>query len=327
MVSVSHVPLLSSLPPASVAGSSTILATPVTAVVPSQWSTGPLLQTSSGDPGSGSLPNFLSAPPAGLTLSPVLGIIPHKLVEKARLGSYIEMREFLRDNILLLEQLETLQGSMPQLSAIPGSARPRLRDVTSPLAWVHCFLTYMGACTSDPTTRSQAAYACLILMEAQRHGGRGWLEYDKAFRRQAAGNSSLRWDIIDQGIQASTINNRGLYCNTCNQTDHTTNQCALSFFQPPASMEQGVTPPSQPSGPEKYRTKASRSGPYRREMVNNICISWNKGRCHFPGKCVFRHICASCQAKHMAKDCPVTATSLYRQPPVGPTRPETFQPI
>lgn len=110
--------------------------------------------------------------PSGLTLAPALGVFPQKLVDKARTGAYIEMREFLGDNILLLEQLETLQGNTPMLAAIPGAVRPRLREVTSPLTRVYCFFSYMGVCTSDPTTQNQASYASL--RPSGMEGAGGW---------------------------------------------------------------------------------------------------------------------------------------------------------
>ena len=42
------------------------------------------------------------------------------------------------------------------------------------------------ACHTDPTTCDQLAYSRLIIREALCHGGVGWLNYDRAFRQQAA---------------------------------------------------------------------------------------------------------------------------------------------
>ena len=38
------------------------------------------------------------------------------------------------------------------------------------------------------------AYAHLKVREAQRHGGSGWLDYDRVFRQQEALDPSLRWN-------------------------------------------------------------------------------------------------------------------------------------
>lgn len=309
VASISHIPLMQAGGHVATSSSST---NPTPLVVPSSG----LMSQTPYPPPPGPQPAGNSL---GLTLAPALGLIPQKLVEKVRSGAYVEMREFLRDNILLLEQLETLQGTMPQLASMPGAARPRLREVTTPLAWVYCFLSYMGTSTSDPTTRSQAAYASLLLREAQQHGGRGWLEYDKAFRRQAADIPSLPWDMIHQGIQASTMLNQGLYCTSCQQTDHLAHQCAMSFFQPPSSLGPPLATYSRSS---RERPRPGQSSGYRQEFALNICISWNKGQCRYPNSCAYRHICASCQAKHRAKDCPVTPSSVYKRQVGGTGRQE-----
>ncbi len=100
------------------------------------------------------------------------------------------MKELLTDYMSLISQLETVQGA----SAIQmlGPNRPRLRDVSSLLTWCYYFLGYMAIRTTDPSTREQLAYACLLIKEAQCHGGQGWLDYDRAFRQQAEGDPSLR---------------------------------------------------------------------------------------------------------------------------------------
>ena len=41
------------------------------------------------------------------------------------------------------------------------------------------------------------------------------------------------------------------------------------------------------------------------ESQAGIRISWNMGRCTFPGQCRFLHVCATCHQPHMARDCSV----------------------
>lgn len=135
--------------------------------------------------------SHVTASQPGLVLSPAAEPFPQKVVEKIRAGNFVELKELLPDNIALLNQLETVQGSPP---AMFGAARPRLREVQSLPTWCYCFLGYMAICTTDPATRDQLAYARLLIKEAQRHGGQGWLDYDRAFRQQAAADPSLRWN-------------------------------------------------------------------------------------------------------------------------------------
>ena len=155
---------------------------------------------------------------AGLVLSPAAEPIPRKLVDKVQSGQFVEMRELLSDNISLVHQLESIQGFSP-LNLL-GATRIRLREITSLSTWIYCFLGYVAIRTSDPTARDQLAYARLIVREALRHGGAGWLDYDRAFRQQAAADPSLRWNTILPGLQASTMLGHGSsqgaqFCTLC----------------------------------------------------------------------------------------------------------------
>ena len=109
----------------------------------------------------------------GLTLSPA--------AEISQTGKFMEMKELLADNMTLISQLDTVSGLLA--SHMLGAARPCLRQVTSLPIWCYCFMGYMALRTA---TRDQLAYARLLIKEAQRHGGLGWLDYDRAFRQQAA---------------------------------------------------------------------------------------------------------------------------------------------
>ena len=118
----------------------------------------------------------------GLSLSPSMSPISHRIMMKARSGQFVDMRDFLSDHVALLQQLKAF-GVQLTVPAFPGAPRPRLRNVSTLPSWLYCFLAYMAVCTGDAHTRSMLAYAHLIIMEAQRHGGSGWLDYDRVFRR------------------------------------------------------------------------------------------------------------------------------------------------
>ena len=86
-------------------------------------------------------PPQVAAPPAlpatGLVLSPDCRPIPAKLVERSLSGQFVEMWDFLMDNVKLVDRLEST-------GLQPGSMfRPRMREVSSPLAWIHCFLQFV----------------------------------------------------------------------------------------------------------------------------------------------------------------------------------------
>ena len=136
---------------------------------------------------------------------------------------------------------ETLQG--PAAIGPLGPARTRPREVTTLHIWCYCFLAYIGMHTTDATTRDQLAYARLIIKEAQRHGGLGWLDYDRAFRQQAEADRAIRWNTLLPGLQASTILGRPAisgqrggpytrFCTLCREVDHNRVQCALACLEP-----------------------------------------------------------------------------------------------
>ena len=237
---------------------------------------------------------------------------PHSLQnwwKNAGLGNLLRC-ELLADNITLLQQLETMQGTHP-VNMI-GPTRPRLREVSTLTTWLYCFLAYTAIITSDATTRNLLAYARLIMREALRHNNNGWLDYDRSFRQQAAVDPSLPWNTLVPGLQASMIlgnptrqgiANQRQQCTLCRGFDHARSDCALSYLHP--------------------YMRTNQRNPYR------ICTSWNKGNCVYPGSCSFRHVCATCQLLHKARDCLKTPEiSMYKQsvltPPPNRDSPNTY---
>jgi hypothetical protein len=185
--------------------------------------------------------------------------------------------------------------------------KPRLREISSMASWLYCFMAYAALLCPDQETRDRLAYARLIIREAQRHGGQGWLDYDRVFRQQAAIDPTIRWNVIHPAIQASTLFGAphpsggpqgpavqaGTFCTLCRGVDHPAASCALAYLQPqtPGNPTSSQVPPRPPR---------------KRAMVasHSLCISWNRGRCLYPGSCTFRHICSVCFQLHPAIDCP-----------------------
>ena len=231
----------------------------------------------------------------GLILSPATEPFPQKIVTKVQCRQFVEMRELLADNIALLQQLEAMNSPAPVQTVGPNRAR---------------LLVYMAILTSDQQTRDQLAYARLIIREAQRHGGNGWLDFDWAFRQQLAADPSRRWNNLEPGLQAATMYGQAAaqptFCTLCRGTDHTRPQCALTYLYP-----QPLRPPPQ-----------QRQAGTRINQGAEICRSWNKGTCIFPGRCWYRHICLRCKLPHRARDCPKT---LEQRPQVQLTGPQPRQ--
>ena len=69
-----------------------------------------------------------------MILSPALAPIPEKVVEKARKGLFVDFKEFLADNTMLLQR----HTELSQAGAVPVTSQPllsgsRMREVSDPL--------------------------------------------------------------------------------------------------------------------------------------------------------------------------------------------------
>ncbi len=208
-------------------------------------------------------------------------------------------------------QLEDLHSHIP-LTSTPLPFRPRLREVPSLHSWMYCFAAYVAVRSDDPLTRDLLAYYRLMIREALRHGGNGWQEYDRSFRRQPAINGTLRWNVLSPGLQASTLvgTGSGVFCTLCRELNHSAPQCALAPVQQQVLQEVSPFPPSglvsrrvphlaNPLTAPRRMFRPSR----RPETALQICASWNRGSCSFSGTCSYRHACGYCQLGHRGKEC------------------------
>uniref|UniRef100_A0A1X7SLT9 Cleavage and polyadenylation specificity factor subunit 4 n=1 Tax=Amphimedon queenslandica TaxID=400682 RepID=A0A1X7SLT9_AMPQE len=229
-----------------------------------------------------------SAPTAtatpSLALASALPPIPGKAVDKISKGIFIEFKELLADNVALASQLR-------ELGPVQGAtARSRMRDISDPLSWVYCFLSYVVVLVPDPRLRDLVAYGQIVIQLARSHGGSGWLEYDRRFHQQVAAGAPLSWAEINPSLMSATVPGFGLAsgsgnCPLCLSWDHDRADCAL------ASLDQQSKPPTH-------------SKPYSRSPLE-ICRRFNAGVCpNSSNRCRFLHACSTCsKSGHPAADC------------------------
>ena len=144
----------------------------------------------------------------------------------------------------MLSQLESL-NILTTFPALPGSKKPRLREVSSLVSWLYCFQVYAALRCPYDESRDHLVYACLMIREAQHHGGQGWLAYNRVFCHQAALDLSFQWNVLHPAIQASThffpspngsqnlSAHGGTFCSICREVDHTAAYCALAYSHQP----------------------------------------------------------------------------------------------
>ena len=201
--------------------------------------------------------------------------------------------------------LKNVESLLPPGQLLPNStARPKFREIKSLLTWVPCFATYIAIISEKHSqmVRPLLAYLCLIIREAQRNGGDGWAIYDKIFRQNAQGDSSVDWSKLDSSLHSSTFlafqSGPGTFCPLCFDCDHSQIECALFPLSPV-----GPQPPPNQLMPVPWPIPKPPVG--RRPDIPPICVSWNKGRCfRAPAPCNYRHICILCgRENHPARDC------------------------
>lgn len=231
--------------------------------------------------------------------------VPAKLVSKIRRGEYVDMSELLRDNMELERRRDSWEVSSNTFGLTP---QPRRREVPDLLSWVQCFGMYAAVLYSSSPERLQQLYAyqTMIVREAHRCGGKGWLAYDQMFCQQAAVRAT-DWSKLNNSLYATTFlqqqNGRGRTCIHCMETDHVSNECSLAPLQPGRPLT--LSRPDAPSDSDERGNKGRSS---------KICCSWNDGRCAIGPYCRYCHIlCAKCGSNsHKVMNC--TTYPSARQP-------------
>ena len=214
-------------------------------------------------------------------------------MEKVRSGTFVDFKDFLADNVILLQRIQELG----QAGAIPAAAQPllsnsRLREVVDPLTWASCFLAFMAVKTDQEETRQMAAYGMIILQIVRKHNGNGWLLYDKQFRLQQAAGASLSWTDINASLLAATVLGQtgekpSRSCQLCLASDHSREECALASLEPHKGSQ--TTPTHSRLPPPRH---IRRPMPYRGP---GFCYRFNNGNCT-NASCRFEHACSFCSS-------------------------------
>ena len=211
------------------------------------------------------------------------------MVERIRSGSFVEFKEFLADNILLLQRLQEL-GHATSPAQLPPSGS-RMREISDPLSWSACFLAFMAAKVDHKETRDLAAYGMLILHLARKHTGSGWLVYDRQFRQHQAAGANLPWADISPSLMAATVLSQagsgpGRSCSLCLAADHAREDCALAPLESHSTHS-----PHSAVRPNHSSRQSRRLALY--SSSDNICRRFNRGYCG-SSNCRYDHVCSGC---------------------------------
>ena len=231
---------------------------------------------------------------------------------------FVELKKFLPDNIKLYKKLEAFNKST--LASVPPHLRPNYREIPNLATWLFCYAQYVAVLAEKhpDLVKSRLAYMCLIIHEARKRGGKGWLEYDTLFWQHAAeddldeGEHPLDWSKLDASLHScmAGVAHDGSLCLLCGGSDHKMTECALQRVSK-APSQSPIRPNAQPYyGKNKARASSS-------SVL--LCIQWNKGDCQ-RANCRYHHSCATCPGSHRACDCPQTPMDSFYRRGVKPTR-------
>ena len=130
-------------------------------------------------------------------LGPGRAPIPAKLVTQILSHQFIELSELIPEN-LEDPQAETTTFSIEGSTIVPKVISRKKREVSDILTWVECFNSYTAVMSTFFPTRARdlLTYMALIIRTAKRFGGRSWLNYDRAFRREATASNVQDWSLM-----------------------------------------------------------------------------------------------------------------------------------
>ena len=128
----------------------------------------------------------------------------------------------------------------------------------------------MVSVTDSANICNMATYMQIVIQQARRHPGGGWVAYDQLFWQQRAAGIGLPWNDLAPSIMTATVLQSGDTCSLCHSPDHPTEQCAL-FTQEgltrSAAKPSGTQEPNHPSHFKPYTVQSSVSSSRRNVSV------------------------------------------------------------
>ena len=197
-----------------------------------------------------SLPNYSASgpkPEKAFIVGPGHAPIPAKLAKKIIEGQFVELADLLTVNLCTMEQEPQtfLEGKL-----LVSNAKRRQVEIKDILTWTEAFTIFQLVLCATFLLRwlDLMKYKLLIIQTARQHPGLAWLEYDLAFRRDAAASGLNDWSKTNLDLY-----NFYLHSSTS------------SSLLPQSSPLSGLPQSSSGSLDSRWQTP--------------FCHSWNEGKC------------------------------------------------
>ena len=228
--------------------------------------------------------------------------VPVKLVERIHKWEFVDMAE------LLPEYWGAAHSLRSEAELTNGNPRPVVKKkVTDILTWVQCFAVYTSIMASKNPEMVPAllAYLVCILRTSQDFGELAWVNYDSAFRRQAAATGNRQWSHVNPSLYSicfAGVARSSVRCDLCLSLNHRSKDCAMVADSDPdvgsrlKAVESAGLALTQPHWPV-----ANAVGPPG-GAFSEVCRNFNKGKCSFRW---FRycHACRVCEGPQPAMEC------------------------
>ena len=121
--------------------------------------------------------------------------IPAKLVSKITSGQFVDLADLLSANLRTAEQEPQtfLDGKLVV------SKKRRAVEIQDILTWTEAFTIFQMVMCATHTHRwpDLTKYKLLIIQTARQSPSRAWLEYDLAFRKDAAATGASDWSKMN----------------------------------------------------------------------------------------------------------------------------------
>ena len=189
-------------------------------------------------------------------------------------NKFIELSELLPEN-LESPQCESSSftiegGAIVTITKVSSKRKQEISDIQT---WVECFTSYITVISASFPSRARdlLSYMALIIRMAKRYTGNCWLNYDRAFRLEAAASNLRDWSQLKPDLYS-------YHTSVSSNETHT-----------------------------RFAVQSSnRREPQGSQSASEICRSWNTGACTSPREfCRFRHRCnrPGCGGPHCRVNC------------------------
>ena len=183
----------------------------------------------------------------------------------------------------------------------------RAHTVQDIFTWVQCFGLYMSVLAPQHPDRipELMAFQSTIVRASQDYAGLAWVQYDSAFRQQAALTGLTQWSAINSTIYTlcfAGAARTATRCELCFATTHFSKECAQQGDPDPGVRERlraiekaviSMTP----------KTDAPAKSGNPQMMFGEVCRLWNNNRCTFR-RCRHSNVCSGCSGQHPFSSCP-----------------------